>query len=334
MRLIRPWLLAGLVVCCAGLPSHLLLADPKADHPAGRSTAESDALSRAERPYNPGRANGWGELPTEIVGVMRAKSGAYAQRALGFSCLETIRQSMYSNGVAGKERVLQYDYLLVEDAGVPGGFAGFRTKPGARDKKAKAAKVDLPYPEPFLFNQLFTDALRSTLHFKVGQWHTTPWRLAIPVAWISASPVHNKDRVSEWSGSVEVEFETGNLIRVVAHPNFQEDRLDKELQRYLSAFRFMGFSTQPPPIGLELTIDFDFEHEGFLYPTRVEVHTFRQIHRGVRATVSKLVASYSNYRFFGTHARDEIPPFLYQPPTSTPAEKPDKSLFDDVFGDL
>jgi hypothetical protein len=84
----------------------------------------------------------------------------------------------------------------------------------------------------------------------------------------------------------------------------------------------MGLSTVPPPVGQELTVDFDFEHGGFSYPTRVELVTFRQVHRNVRQTVARRVVEYTDYQFFGTRIEDHIPPLLWQPPAKALAAPP------------
>ncbi len=274
----------------------------------------------------------WSTLPGEIAEVLRVKAAGYESRALGFSCRETIRTTAYSDGHANKERRREYDYLLVEDPLSPSGLSALRTMPGS--SVTTGLKVNIPFPEPYLFYRIFADAMRSTLRFQVGQWHTTPWRLAIPLSWTSSAPVFQHERINEWSGTMDIEYRSGNIIRIVAHPNYQDERLKKELEHYLTAFRIMGFSTATPPIGLELTIDFDFEHEGFLYPSRVELRTFRLLHRDLRVTESKTIVIYKDYKFFGAHAEENIPPFLYRPPANPLPARPQEELFDDPFKDL
>ena len=265
------------------------------------------------------RSNGT-DLPQEIADVLEAKAAAYRRRARKFSCTETIRASEYGREGAGREKVREYEFLLVEEPSAAGGFRGLRTRLGSSGNKEK--KVNLPFPEPYLWSQIFSRGIRSTLRYRVGQWHTTPWKLAIPVSWISSAPVSTRERITEWSGTVEVEYRTGNLIRLVAQPNFQEERILAQLEKFLTAFRVLGFSLAPAPVGLELQVDYRYEHEGFTYPTRVELRTFRQIHRGTRITVSRQIAEYSDYRFFGTRTQENIPPLVYQPPA--PEDSPNE----------
>ncbi|MCU0253685.1 MAG: hypothetical protein MUE47_04000, partial [Acidobacteria bacterium] len=78
----------------------------------------------------------------------------------------------------------------------------------------------------------------------------------------------------------------------------------------------------PPPLGVELTVEFDYEHEGFTYPTRAELLTFQLVHEDQRRTVSRQVATYDQYRFFGTTVKDEIPPLTWNAPERLPVPLP------------
>ncbi|RMF73871.1 MAG: hypothetical protein D6738_07830 [Acidobacteria bacterium] len=255
----------------------------------------------------------WRPLPDELAAVLEAKSAGYARRALGFSCRERHREAGYRGGEARRERIREFDYLLVADKSAPEGFRAVRTRPDRPSSRGEV-RVERDFPEPFLWSQLFRPAIRSTLRFRIGAWHTTPWKLVIPISWISGAPVLEGRRITEWTGTAEIEYRTGNLIRIVARPNFQDQRMEMQLREYLIGMRILGFSLTPPPDGIELTVDFGYEHEGYTYPTRVVLHRFRQVHRDVRRTLTREVFEYDDYRFFGTVTQERIPPLVYQPP--------------------
>jgi hypothetical protein len=260
----------------------------------------------------------WTQLPEQLATVLEAKSTGYARRALGFSVSEKVREARYANEEAKREKVEVYDYLLVREGSGPEGFRAFRTRPG----ETKEERVDLPFPDAMLWTQVFQPGIRSTLRFSVGEWHTTPYKLAIPVSWMTSAPVFGQRRITEWTGTAEVEYRTGNLVRIVARPSLQDERLKTELARYLTAFRFIGIAFAPPPIGVELTVEFDFEHQGFTYPTRIELLTFQLVHEDQRRTVSRQVITYDEYRFFGTQVKDEIPPLTWNAPDRLPIPAP------------
>lgn len=278
------------------------------------------ALLGAAGAEAPPEDQSWRRLPPELASVLEAKSAGYTRRALHFTCREKIRKAKYKEDQAGKDVFTEYDYLLVRSPETLEGYSALRTRPGS--KNLEGEKVDLAFPEPYLWSELFDARIQSLLRYRVGSWRTTPWRLAMPISWTTSSPVGDGRRITEWAGIADVEKFTGNLVRVVAHPAFQDERIAAELERYLTAFRFMGLSTVGPPIGFELTVDFDYEHEGFTYPTRVELTTFRQLHREVRQTVSRQVVEFTSYRFFGTKVEDHIPPLLWSPPAAAPEPPP------------
>ncbi|MFN7966560.1 MAG: hypothetical protein U0V87_12820 [Acidobacteriota bacterium] len=255
----------------------------------------------------------WGRLPEELLGVLESKATAYRQRATGFVCTEKIRDAEYEGREASNEKVREYDYSLTKDPSVPEGVRAVRVKPGA-GPDAKEVDAKLPFPEPYLWFQVFEPAARSTFRFQVGEWHTTPYKLAIPITWLSSAPVLDGRKVTEWSGLAEVEWRTGNLVRIVARPSLQDERLIAQMQRYLTAFRFLGMSTAPPPLGQELTVSFGYDRDGFSYPQRVELATFQQTGRETRAVVSRQVVEYSDYKFFTTETTYEVPPLTYSPP--------------------
>lgn len=267
-----------------------------------------------ERPEALAQEEPWTALPDELALILEQKARVYRERALGFTCRERRRLAEYNGREASSERIREYDYILVADAERPEGLAAVRTKPGRPEDSGE--NVDMDIPEPYFWTQIFQPSIRSTLRFRVGEWHTTPWKLAIPVSWISSSPVFEGERITEWTGTMEIEYRTGNPLKVVARPSFQDERMRLQLERYLTAWRFIGWSAAPPPDGVEVTIHFDHEHDRFTYPSRVEIHRFRQVHRDTRVTISRELLEYGDYRFFGTATQEEIPPLVYQPPES------------------
>lgn len=258
----------------------------------------------------------WGLLPVELASVLEVKSRAYVERATSFVCIESVRDAEYSGHEARDERVRDFEYTLVRDRSVPEGLRALRIKPGTAGPNADEERLELPFPEPYYWSQIFQPNIRSTFRFQVGEWHTTPYKLAIPIAWVSSAPVEAGRRVTEWSGTAEVEWRTGNMVRVIARPSLQDERLLAQLQRYLTAFRFLGVSTATAPIGQELTVDFGYDRDGFSYPQRVELSTFQQMGRERREVLRRQVVEYRDYRFFTTETTEEVPPLTYATPAS------------------
>jgi hypothetical protein len=231
------------------------------------------------------------------------RAAAFNQRALRFRCLETSRVARYRQGEAVREKGKHRRYLLTRDetGAIYRALRGDPTGEGGLSDQ-----VRFPYPEPLAWTQLFDPVLRSQFRFRVGEPATTPWRLARNVEFEAAAPVAGGRRIAEWSGTAWVEVRTGNLLRVVASPNLQEARLLAEYHRWIQAFRFLGLQLAPAPRGQQIQVDFDREHEGFLYPSRVELRTIRMVAAGRVVTESRTVVEYTGYEFFRTEARDEL----------------------------
>ncbi len=253
-----------------------------------------------------------GPLPPELAPVLAAKARVYRDRTLLFTCTERVRRTGYREGHAGREeRWSEREYLFTRDTDAPLGFRALRTRPGSRGRRPVRSRLAMP--EPWFWPQVFSPAVRSTLRFRVGTWHTTPWKLAIPITWISAGPTIDPTRITAWSGTIEVEYRTGNVVRVVARPNFQEERIRRELARWLTAFRFIGISTAAPPVGRELEVSWNYEKDGLTYPTRAELRTFVQVAPNRRWTREVQVVEYRDYRFFGTTVEQRVPPLTWTP---------------------
>jgi len=257
-------------------------------------------------------SGGPGPLPAELAEILAAKARVYRNRTLLFTCTERVRRTTYREGRATEnERWDEREYLFTRDESAPLGFRALRTRPGSRGKRAVRSRLAMP--EPWFWPQVFSPAVRSTLRFRVGTWHTTPWKLAIPISWVSAGPTIDPSRITAWSGTIEVEYRTGNVVRVIARPNFQEERIQRELARWLTAFRFLGISTAAPPIGREIEVSWDHEKDGLTYPTRVELRTFVQVTPNRRWTREVQVVEYTDYRFFGTTVEEHVPPLTWTP---------------------
>jgi hypothetical protein len=244
-----------------------------------------------------------GPLPEELASLLEARSAQYDGRALRFQSLERSRAVRYRRGEAVREKGKSERYLLVRDEeGLV--YRELRGRPGSRGGLSDKPRFD--FPTPYAWTQLFEPRLRSSFRFRVGEPETTPWRLARPIDFEAAAPVMEGRRITEWSGTAWVEVKTGNLLRVVARPNLQDERLPAAFDRWIRSFNLIGFHLAPTPLGLELEVRFDREHEGFLYPSRVEMRTFRLVARNRAVTVSRQVVDHTRYEFFRSDARDDL----------------------------
>ena len=110
----------------------------------------------------------------------------------------------------------------------------------------------------------------------------------------------------EWSGTVWVEDRTGNIVRVEARPNFQSERILAQWREFQQAFYFPFGRSKPRPHGYMMACVFDYERDGLLFPTRLDLTDVTWIALNREVVDKRLVLTYGDYRFFRTEAEETI----------------------------
>jgi hypothetical protein len=243
-------------------------------------------------------------FPADLLERAASRARTVDQRALRFRCHEVARRAKYVRGEALREKSTARQYLLVREAGgVHYGALRRKSRGSGRWKEDRR----FPFPEPLAWTQIFDETARERFRFGIGPAFTTPWRLARPVRFGASGLVRDGRRIDEWSGTAWIEVNSGNVVRIEARPNFQDRRLEAEFQKWITSFSFIGLRPfAKTPIGHEIRIDFDEEHEGFLYPSRVELRTIRQVAADRAVTISRTIVEYRNYEFFRSETDEEI----------------------------
>src|SRR5882672_3089448 len=162
----------------------------------------------------------------ELMPLWAATATRYDNYALKFLCTETHRTIDYSRaqGEAKGEKETTYGYLLELDPK----NVRYDVVRQTLDKDGQVSgekKIDLRSPEPYLWSFLFLPTISSTMRFHYLGREVQNYRLAHVVSFEgSAARVEGRD-IREWSGTVWIEENTGNLVRVEARPCFQKDRM-------------------------------------------------------------------------------------------------------------
>lgn len=263
----------------------------------------------APGPPPPPKDADYGPLPEGVAHVLELKAQAYAARALRFTCREVRRRAKYSGNEATSESGDVFDYLLARADEDPTRLIALRAAPG--DPGSKRV-VDAGSPEPFEWTQLFAAGPRSVVRWHIAGRAERDGRRRILVDWLGMGPVLQRDRLPEWTGRIEIEDVTGNLLELTAKPNRQDAMIEAKRLEWQQAFNFLGLhlDRKNRPIGWELAVSFYEDHEGFTYPSRVELLKFMQYgpDRDDRRLMTRETSEFQAYRFFGTATKEEIPP--------------------------
>jgi hypothetical protein len=245
----------------------------------------------------------------DLMPLWAATAKRYDNYALRFLCTETHRNIDYSRsaGEAKSEKETPYGYLLELDPK----NVHYDVVRQTLDKDGQPTgekKIDLKCPEPYLWSFLFLPTLRSNMRFhylgrEVQNYHLTH------VVSFEGSGAHADGRdIREWSGTAWIEENTGNIVRIEARPCFQKERMVAVWQEFSQSFGIIGIKTKSRPHGYILAQLFDYERDGLLFPTRLDLAEFVWVGMNEEALDTRLVLTYSDYRFFKSEAQETIPP--------------------------
>ena len=135
------------------------------------------------------------------------------------------------------------------------------------------------------------------------------YRLAHVVDFEGSAPREKGKDPREWAGTVWVEDNTGMIVRVEARPNFQHERMLAHWQEFQQSFGLpFGIKTKSRPHGYILAVLFDYERDGLLFPSRLDLSDFTWIATDREAMDGRLVLTYDDYRFFYTGMKETIRP--------------------------
>lgn len=245
----------------------------------------------------------------ELMPRWAATARRYETYALRFVCTETHRTIDYSRsaGEARSEKSTPYGYLLTLDQKNASFQVVRQTLDEERRPTGHERALDLPCPEPYMWTFLFLPTFSSAMRFHYLGREIQNFRLSHVVSFEgSAARVDGRD-MREWTGTVWVEENTGNIVRVEARPSFQNDRMLALWREFQQAFGLpLGFKTRSRPHGYVLSVLFDDERDGLLFPSRLDLTDFVWIALQREAMDTRLELVYDDYRFFRTEAEEEI----------------------------
>jgi len=251
----------------------------------------------------------------ELMPVWAATARRYDNYALRFLCTETHRNIDYSRseGEAKGEKETPYGYLLELDPKT----VHYDVVRQTLDKDGQPTgekKIDLRCPEPYLWSFLFLPSLSSGMRFHYLGREVQNYRLTHVISFEGAGAREAGRDIREWTGTAWLEENTGNLVRIEARPCFQKDRMLAVWQEFRQSFGIIGVKTKARPHGYILAQVFDYERDGLLFPTRLDLAEFVWVGLNEEALESRLVLTYNDYRFFKSEAQETIPLIPPSPP--------------------
>jgi hypothetical protein len=235
----------------------------------------------------------------------------YENYALRWFCTEAHRTIDYSRSVgeAKSEKEIPYGYLLTLDPKNARYDVVRQTLDDQKRPTGNEKVIDLRCPEPYGWTFLFLPSIASTMRFRYLGREIQNYRLTYVVGFEGSSPHEEGKDIREWSGTVWIEENTGNIVRVEARPTFQNARIMAIWREYQQSFGLpFGLKSKARPHGYVLAQVFDYERDGLLFPTRLDLADFVWVATNREALDTRLVLTYDDYHFFYVEPRETIHP--------------------------
>jgi hypothetical protein len=233
----------------------------------------------------------------DLLKHLGERAQAYEAIALRFVCIESIRTTEDQH----KEK--QYDYMYVQAEEQR--YRPYRQlHTGRLGKTVAEANVDFNFPDAYSWTLMFLPERQPLFRFKYAGEEWFSLRQAYILTFQAPLPFTAGKTIYEWGGSVWVDAENYNILKVEAEPGTQSDRLKEELKTYRQSPRFLIYAMGKKPRGMKYNITFLNELHQVSLPDQVDVRTFTLDLEGEEEWESQTILRYSGYQFFGVDVRD------------------------------
>jgi len=261
------------------------------------------------------QGGGRGAQLEELLPRLAKRAAIYKETALRFACVEEVTLSEFGKEESvKKEDSMVHDYLLENTR--QGGLKPYRALLSQNDKETNRHQVKPEYgtPEPYAWQLLFVESGQGRFQFElIDQEFVNPHDTWV-IDFIALASYASGARIEEWEGTVWVDQDTLDILRVKARPSKEEDTLEARLAEYRQAFRVMGISTKKKPRSRSLTVEFNIQREELRFPSRslYSVHLVDEVN--VRRSESGVVQRFRDYVFFDVESLDKFKAMQEQSP--------------------
>lgn len=251
----------------------------------------------------------------ELLPRLAKRAAIYNETALRFACVEDVTLTEFGKEESlKKEDSMVHDYLL--ETTRQGGLKPYRAILSRNDKETNRHQVKPEYgtPEPYAWQLMFVESGQGRFQFELlDQEYINPHDTWV-INFIALASYVSGERIEEWEGTVWVDQDTLDILRVKARPSKEDDTLEARLAEHRQAFRVLGMSTKKKPRSRSLTVEFNLQREELRFPSRslYSVHLVDEVN--VRRSESSVVQRFRDYVFFGVESLDKFKAMQEQSP--------------------
>ncbi len=253
------------------------------------------------------QGGGRGAQLEDLLPRLAERAAIYKETALRFACVEEVTLTEFGKEeTVKKQDSVVHDYLLENTR--RGGLQPYRAILSRNDKETNRHQVKPEYgtPEPYAWQLMFVESGQGRFQFDlIDQEFVNPHDTWVIDFFALASYVTG-ERIEEWEGTVWVDQDTLDILRVKARPSKEQDTLEARLAEHRQAFRVLGMSTKKKPRARSLTVEFDLQREELRFPSRslYAIHLVDEV--DVRRAKSSVVQRFRDYVFFDVESLDKF----------------------------
>ena len=267
----------------------------------GHGDGGSDAAAQSGRAISSHTSTPGATTPDlgVLLNHLGDRAKAYAAVALRFICIEMARSS------DDPKNVDRFDYMYVEAEAQR--YRPYRQKHTGRPGRARSeANLELGFPDSYSWTLMFARDRQHLLTFKYvsSEWFSLRWAHILEFS--ASLPFTDGKTIYQWSGSVWVDAENYNILKVEAEPGNQTARLENDLRAYRQAPRFLIFPIARKPRGARYEITFLNEFRTLSLPDLAEFRTFTLDLRGQQELEGFRSLRYTGYQFFDVDVVDRF----------------------------
>ncbi|HEX4824398.1 MAG TPA: hypothetical protein VFV19_08800 [Candidatus Polarisedimenticolaceae bacterium] len=240
----------------------------------------------------------WGLAP-ELADKLAAVATRYAEYAVRFQSVETVRKAKFDAGEAKKETSKKYGYLLVRDPDQR--IQEFRQKMKSDGTITSSEVNDAEaFPPAYEWVFLFSKVNQPYFAYRERGDRFEGYDWVRVIEFKGAVPYTDGREIRQWDGVVLIDAATLTPVEIRAEPSHQAERLRMLFDRWAQSFNVAGFRVGPKPFGYSGRVLFQTRKDNLTFPTQLRYTAFRAVSPKQTEPTEASTRDYAEYKFFQT----------------------------------
>lgn len=243
-------------------------------------------------------------VPEGLLEDLAERAVLYRDYAVRFECVETVRFTDYDDGVADRERIRRYRYLLERDDSGDN-LSEFRQRLSeAGEPRGGEVDDEDPFPPAYGWVYLFSAFNQPFFAYRYLGDRFEGFDWVREIQFRGALGFTDGRDIRQWEGTVLLDAVTLTPLEIRAQPRAQDEKIEAEYRRWARSFNLLGWKAGKKPLAYRARVQFRLRRDGLTFPTDLRYDTARAVSPDSMMQVKASLRSYEDYRFFRTRTRD------------------------------